>query len=104
MPVPIHTLVVLHTCLRLLSTGPEGPWVWGIYFGFVLALRLGMEVVVVGAPRSNDRSLGSLGPGTCSGSVLALRLGMEVLVIGTPHPGSQFSRCYPLLLGSTQKW
>ena len=59
-----------YTCMRLLSTGPWDPWVWG----------------------------------ACSGSVLALRLVMEVVVLGTPHPCSQFSRCYPLLPGSPEKW
>ena len=44
------TLVVLYTCLSLLSIGPWGPWVLGTCSGSVLALRLVMEVVVLGTP------------------------------------------------------
>ena len=36
------------TCLRLLSTGPWSPGSWGACSGSVLALRLGMEEVVLG--------------------------------------------------------
>ena len=47
---PFSTLVVLYTCLGLLSTSPWGPWVLGICSGSALALKLVMEVVVLSPP------------------------------------------------------
>ena len=49
------TLVVLYTCLRLLSIGPWGPWVLVTCSGSVLALRLVMEIVVLGTPHPRSQ-------------------------------------------------
>ena len=44
-----------YLCMRLLSTGPWDPWVWGTCSGSVLALRLGMEVIVLGTPHPRSQ-------------------------------------------------
>ena len=50
MPVLILVVVALYTCLGLLSIGRWGPWVLGTCSGSVLALRLVIEVIVLGTP------------------------------------------------------